>query len=64
MTLAKAGRDFVAPVSEPVAVQQDSSLGYIAEGLNSGIYNDLCRTDCVYEDVTYGVTLRSDYELK
>ena len=63
MTLANAGGGFVVPVSEPVAVQNDSSLGYIGVGLNRGIYNNQCITDaCTYEDVTYGVTLRSGYE--
>ena len=63
MTLAQAGTNFVVPVSEPVAVQHDSTSVYIGAGLNRGIYNNECITDdCTYEDVTYGVTLRAGYE--
>jgi len=66
MTLANAGGD-IAPVYEPVAapeptVQYEATPAYIGVGLNRAIYNNQCGTNCTYEDVTYGVTLRAGYE--
>jgi len=65
MTLAQAGGDIV-PVYEPVvapeAIQYDSVPVYLGLGLNRGIYNNDCGSNCTYEDVTYGLTLRAGYD--
>ena len=65
MTLAQAGGD-IMPVYEPVvapeAIQYDSVPVYIGAGLNRGIYNHSECSNCEYEDVTYGITLRAGYD--
>jgi OOP family OmpA-OmpF porin len=65
MTLSQAGGDII-PVYEPVvapeAIQYDSVPVYVGAGFNRGVYNNECGTNCTYEDVTYGITLRAGYE--
>lgn len=65
-TLSFAGGDIV-PVYEPVvapeAVQYDSVPVYVGAGFNRGVYHNECKSGCVYEDTTYGVTLRAGYDI-
>ena len=64
-TLSFAGGDIV-PVYEPVvapeAIQYDSVPVYVGIGLNRGVYNYSKCSNCEYEDVTYGLTLRAGYD--
>jgi len=66
-TAANAGGDITIPeyipVSEPVVVQEKKAPMYIGVGVARGHYfKELC-TNCQYEDVTYGLTLRAGYNI-
>jgi OOP family OmpA-OmpF porin len=66
VTMSYAGGDIV-PVYEPVvapeAIQYDSVPVYVGLGLNRGVYNHSKCSNCDYEDVTYGITLRAGYDI-
>lgn len=66
-TSVLAGGKAVAPVKspvEPIPVMQTPSPVYLGLGLLWGRYSGQCgtKTDCPYEDVTYGALLRAGYD--
>jgi len=50
------------PVMEPINTQRTPNPVYLGAGVTTGRYKASCSTNCKYEDVTGGVTLRAGYE--
>jgi len=63
LTVSYAGGD-IEPIipMEPINTLHKTTPIYIGVGVATGRYKASCSTNCKYEDVTGGVTLRAGYE--